>query len=141
MSSQNTIAQSIIIQQSILASKLNKKVDNQLAIHGISFTEYMIMHHLNASPLKTMRRIELAEHVGISASGVTRLVAPMEKIKILEKEVNPRDARQSLVKLSKTGQQLYDDASISFEYCCEELVCNLTKNQLETLSGLFEKML
>lgn len=137
---QTSAAQDVIIKQSILSSRLNKKIDCQLGVHGISFTEYMIMHHLYHSPLKTMRRIELAEHVGISASGVTRLVAPLEKIKILEKQANPRDARQSLVKLSKPGQQLYKDATTSFEYCCEELVCNLTKNQLEMLSSLFEKM-
>ena len=138
---QKSASQDFVIKQSILATKLNKKVDCQLGIHGISFTEYMIMHHLYHSPLKTMRRIELADHVGISASGVTRLVTPLEKIKILEKEVNPRDARQSLVKLSKPGQQLYMDATTSFEHCCEELVCKLTKNQLETLSSLFEKVL
>lgn len=138
---QNSASQDFVIKQNILATKLNKKVDCQLGVHGISFTEYMIMHHLYHSPLKTMRRIELAEHVGISASGVTRLVAPLEKIKILEKEINPRDARQSLVKLSKPGQQLYKDAATSFGFCCEDLVSNLTKNQLETLSSLFEKVL
>ena len=138
--SNNSLATTFVIQQSHLASMLNKKVDNQLSIHGISFTEYTIMYHLYNSPLKTMRRIELAEQVGISASGVTRLVAPMEKIKILEKEINPRDARQSLVKLSKVGQQLYKDATISFEHCCENLVSQLTQSQLKKLIGLVDRM-
>ncbi|PCJ32179.1 MAG: MarR family transcriptional regulator [Moraxellaceae bacterium] len=125
-----------VIQNALLVSKLSKRLDNQLSVHGISFTEFMIMRHLDGSPLKTMRRIELAEHVGISASGVTRLIAPMEKNKIVEKMANPRDARQSLVKLSKTGQQLYQDAKISFEHCADNIVSDLSKNQLEKLIEL-----
>ena len=138
---QTSISSTFIIQNALLASKLSRKVDNQLSVHGISFTEYMIMHHLDGSPLKTMRRIELAEHVGISASGVTRLIAPMEKIKIVEKEINPRDARQSLVKLSKTGQRLYAEASVSFEHCANSLLENLSENQQEKLAELSKKIL
>ncbi len=138
--SQVSVSSAFIIQNALLASKLSKRVDNQLSAHGISFTEYMIMHHLDGSPLKTMRRIELAEHVGISASGVTRLIAPMEKIKIVEKEANPRDARQSLVKLSKTGQRLYKEASVSFEHCANSLLGNLSENQQEKLVELSGKV-
>jgi DNA-binding MarR family transcriptional regulator len=139
--SQVSVSSAFIIQNALLASKLSKRVDNQLSAHGISFTEYMIMHHLDGSPLKTMRRIELAEHVGISASGVTRLIAPMEKIGIVEKEANPRDARQSLVKLSKTGQRLYKEASVSFEHCANSLLGNLSENQQEKLAELSGKVL
>ncbi len=136
-----SISSTFLIQNSLVASKLSKRLDNQLSVHGISFTEYMIMHHLDGSPLKTMRRIELAEHVGISASGVTRLIAPMEKIKIVEKEANPRDARQSLVKLSATGQRLYKEASVSFEHCAMSLLENLSENQQEKLVELTKKIL
>ncbi len=135
------VSSTFIIQNALLASKLSKRVDNQLSVHGISFTEYMIMHHLDSSPLKTMRRIELAEHVGISASGVTRLIAPMEKIKIVVKEANPRDARQSLVKLSKAGQRLYTEARVSFEHCTNSLMENLSENQQEKLVELSAKVL
>lgn len=50
-----------------------------------------------------MRRIDLADSVGLSPSAVTRLLAPMEKPGLVEKEANPRDARVSLVKLSTAG--------------------------------------
>ncbi len=139
--SQVSLSSTFVIQNALLASKLSKNVDNHLSAHGISFTEYMIMHHLNGSTLKTMRRIELAEHVGISASGVTRLIAPMEKIKIVEKEANPRDARQSLVKLSKTGQRLYKEASVSFEHCANSLLQKLSESQQEKLVELTKKVL
>ncbi|OUS33838.1 hypothetical protein A9R01_09165 ['Osedax' symbiont bacterium Rs2_46_30_T18] len=138
---EKSLSAEFIIHNMLLASKISKRIDGQLSYHGISFTEYLIMYHLNGSVLKTMRRIELAERVGISASGVTRLIAPMEKIKIVEKEANPRDARQSLVKLSEAGQQLFKDASVSFEHCTEELMGDLTENQIEKLLSLTTKIL
>ncbi|CAA0125303.1 Transcriptional repressor MprA [BD1-7 clade bacterium] len=138
--SDNSLEANFVIQNSILASKLAKKVDGQLSIHGISFTEFMIMYYLDSAVLKTMRRIEIAEAVGISASGVTRVIAPMEKIGIVERESNRRDARQSLVKLSKAGQRLFADASVSFEDCSKSMLKSLSGNQLEKFIELSGKL-
>ncbi len=129
-----------LLSQSLLHSKLQRRVDSQLNIHGISFTEYQIMHYLNNAPEQTMRRIELAECVGISASGVTRLLAPMEKNRIVEKRANPRDARVSLVKLSKSGATLFADARVSFTHSADNITSNLSAKQLETLIDLSKRL-
>ena len=129
-----------VIQNALISSTILKKIDGELSMHGISFTEYMVMHHLSMSALKTMRRIELAECIGISASGITRVIKPMEKNNIVEKEANPRDARQSLVKLSKVGDKLYRDASVSFEHRAKAILEPLSHNQLEKLVELADKL-
>jgi len=49
-------------------------LDSQLSIHGISFTELMVTYKLSTAPNLTMRRIELAESISLSASAVTRLL-------------------------------------------------------------------
>jgi len=136
-----TLQSEFIVLQSWLNSKLIKKVEGQLNIHGISFTEYMILRHLIEAPRNTLRRIELAESVGISASGVTRLLSPMEKNKLVEKEVNIRDARVSLVKLTKIGQRVYKEASVSFEHSAKFLTERLSTNQLNTLIELTNKLI
>ncbi|MCF8262154.1 MAG: MarR family transcriptional regulator [Melioribacteraceae bacterium] len=129
-----------IILNSMLNTMLIKKIDRQLNVHGISFTEYLIMHRLNGAPQKTMRRIDLAESVGLSASGVTRLIAPMEKIKLVEKEANPRDARVSLVKLSKPGEKLFDESTITFNETAKYLLEKLSPKQLEAITDLSVKL-
>jgi len=125
-----TPAMELVMALSSLQSHLLKKTDLRLSAHGISFTEFMVMYHLNAAPNKTMRRIDLAESVGLSASGVTRLLIPMEKIKLVQKEANPRDARVSLVKLSKTGEQVFKDALVSFKESSHSLLQTLDSKQL-----------
>ena len=136
-----TLQSEFVLQAVRLGSRLTRRVDGALSVHGISFTEFLVMRHLSACALQTMRRIELAEKVGISASGVTRLLAPMEKIGLVEKEINPRDARQSLVKLSPAGARMYADALNSFEHCCEDLLCDISERQLAAQLGLAQKLL
>lgn len=125
-----TPSMELVIALSSLQSHLLKKIDLRLSAHGINFTEFMVMYHLNAAPNKTMRRIDLAESVGLSASGVTRLLTPMEKIKLVQKELNPRDARVSLVKLSKVGEQVFKDAFVSFKDSASSLLQALDSKQL-----------
>ncbi len=130
-----------IISSSLLNTKLQKKIDGQLSYHGISFTEYLIMNQLNSAANKTMRRIELAESIGISASGVTRLLAPMEKIKLVKKEVNPRDARVSLVKLTKVGEQLFNETTVSFGHGAKTLMEPLSESQLDKFIELTNRVM
>ena len=129
-----------IVASSLFHTKLQKKVDNQLNYHGISFTEYLIMNQLNSTQNKTMRRIELAESIGITASGVTRLLSPMEKIKLIKKEVNPRDARVSLVKLTKVGENLFNEATVSFDHGSKEIMEPLSESQTDKLIELTKRL-
>ncbi|QDU35548.1 HTH-type transcriptional regulator MhqR [Poriferisphaera corsica] len=137
----DSVSAMIVIQNALLASAMSKRVGNHLCVHGLSVSDYLVMHYLNGSPHGAVPRIELAEHLGMSASGVTRMIAPMERNNIIEKEANPRDARQSLVRLSETGRQLFKDAHKSFEYIAEEMVKHLSENQRMRLIELMSRMM
>ncbi len=138
--SDNTINSTFLIKNALLASRLAKRIGNRLSVHGISFTEYLIMSYLDHAT-RAIPRIELADYVGMSASGITRLIIPMEKNKLVEKIVNPRDARQSLVALSKTGQRVFKEAGVSFEYIANELLVNISQNQLAKTAEIYAKLL
>ena len=88
-----------------------------------------------------MRRIELAESIGLSASGITRLLLPMEKIGLVTKEVNPRDARVSLVKLTKTGKQMFNDSEKRLNQCAETLTHSLNNQQRDKFIDLSDILL
>ena len=130
----------LISTLSLLQNKLNKRIDNKLSIHGISFTEFMTMYNLSVAPDMTMRRIELAESIGLTASGVTRLLLPMQKIKLVKKQRNPRDARVSLVKLSDSGLEILTDALVSFEEVSSDLMQAFEPKQIKQFLKLAEKL-
>lgn len=118
-----------------------KHLDNALGtIHGIGLTEYMVLQALIEAPSKVMRRVDLAESIGRTASGITRMLMPMEKIGLIKKEANKRDARVSLVKITAAGERLFTDASATFEQKSEQLLKNLSSKQLENLSKILQEI-
>lgn len=131
----------LVTTLSLLNTRLGKKIDNMLSIHGISFTEFQVMYHLSLATNMTMRRIELAESIGLTASGITRLLLPMQKIKLIKKQRNPRDARVSLVKLSDAGQEILSDALVSFEQVSGDLLKGLKSKQIKQFLKLAETIM
>ena len=125
------------LNYSLVHTNISKKIDNQLSVHGINFSEFMILFHLDQALDKKMRRIDLAEKIGLSASGITRLVTPMEKIGLVHKEANKRDARVSLVKISTSGQRILQDATISMNATSDEILSKVKESSFaEMLKGL-----
>lgn len=133
-------SQSALLRHVAITQKVLRKADARLSLHGISFTEYLVLHHLAKANQQTMRRIDLADAVGLSASGVTRLIAPMVKNHWVEKRANPRDARVSSVQLSDPGKTLFNDAAQTLSYLAEEIFTNFKQTDLNSLAGLESMM-
>ncbi|MEH6452240.1 MAG: MarR family transcriptional regulator [Psychromonas sp.] len=130
----------LMLDQVHASTLLGKKADSNLSVHGLSFTEFNIMHKLHKSPGGALSRIALADSIGLTASGITRLLAPMTKNNIVLKTVNARDARQSMVALTETGKGLYTDALVSFEYTCSSAFSLLDEPEINQLLTLLNKI-
>jgi DNA-binding MarR family transcriptional regulator len=119
-----------------LHSKIQKRIGGALSLHGVGLSEYLVLHQLFIAPGQTMRRVDLAEQVGLTPSGITRLLNPMEKIGLIDKEHNPRDARVSLVALSIAGKRIYQEAQVSFQHASTDLFEQLDAKRLDRFSEL-----
>ena len=75
-------------------SVLTRRLDNALGnLHGLGFSDFMVLYHLQRAPATRLRRIDLAERLGLTASGVTRTLLPLEKLGLVARQPDPRDAR------------------------------------------------
>lgn len=124
----------------IVNAKICKRIDSHLSIHGISFTEFMVLFHLNAAPDSKLKRIDLAERLALSASGITRLIAPMEKIGLIRKEANKRDARVSLVKISAAGRRVLDDTVETFDQVAATILEDIEDSDLNKMLALLKQL-
>ena len=111
----------LVLQMSRLQAIINRKLDGQLSIHGLGFTDFIILYHLSEAPGEKLRRVDLAEQLGVTASGITRMLAPMEKIGLVSREANERDARISYVVLAPGGRQLFEDSLKTAHYAANDL--------------------
>lgn len=114
-------------------SVLLKRFEGGLG-NGLGFNEFLILFHLNQSPGGKLRRIDLAEKIGITASGVTRLLLPMEKIGLIKSDSNNTDARVKFVIISKSGQEKINETQERLSDLTEEIFSPLAKKELNNLS-------
>ena len=93
-------------------NRLERRLDKSLgAIRGISLAEYRLLKALGDAPGSQASRVDLAEVVGLTPSGVTRALRPMEKLSIVSTVKSKRDARLAIAALTPAGRELLDDAS------------------------------
>ena len=124
MNAINTILNIVKVQ-----SVITKKFD-ELSLHGLSLTDFMNLHILSQVPGNRLRRIDLAESTGLTASGITRIISPMEKMGLVVKEHNDRDARVSYVKLTAAGDRILKEATVTAEHIANKLLDGMAVTDL-----------
>lgn len=131
----------LLVKLSNLQAKFQKRLGVTLSFHGLSLTEYLVLRELCQVPAKNLRRIDLAQAVGLTPSGVTRLLNPMEKIGLVTKEEGARDARVSLVAVTKAGQRIFEESSSTFAETAEELLAPIDDKARGRLSRIATALL
>jgi DNA-binding MarR family transcriptional regulator len=127
-----------ILNLTRIQSLLHRRFDGGLG--GLGLSEFMILYHLACAPDKKLRRIDLAGKVGLTASGVTRLLLPMEKIGLINKETNPNDARVSFVMLAPGGKLKLEDGLERAELLTEEIIPDDKKKRVNDLSTVLMEL-
>ncbi|GLX54081.1 hypothetical protein Shyhy01_70300 [Streptomyces hygroscopicus subsp. hygroscopicus] len=85
---------------------LTRRFDARLGgLHGVSLADFTLLLRLGQAPGGRMRRVDLAEALGLTASGVTRALAPLERIGLVTREPDARDARVAYASLTGTGRE------------------------------------
>ena len=120
---------------------LTRRLDNALSsVHGLSFGDFMILYYLDRAAGARLRRIDLAERLGVTASGVTRSLLPLEKLGLVSRQPDPRDARVGYALLTDSGRQLLKYALVSIEPIAVEAVQMVSADQIEELSLLLGQL-
>ena len=123
------------------SATVSKQLDNSLgAIHGIGLAEYMVLMNLAMAPNQTLRRIDIADSVSRTASAITRMLMPMEKIGLVKKESSARDARVSLVKITEAGLEVYGNATLTLTSKSEAILKGFSDKEAAELLRLLEKI-
>jgi len=111
------------------------------AVHGLSVNEFFLLMHLERATNRRLSRVDLARRMHVSASTVTRMVAPMEKIGIVAREIDAHDARFAFVVITKAGRTRLSEARATFEKQAGYLFQDRWKDaELEQLSGLLHRL-
>lgn len=115
---------------------LTRRFDS--ALGGLGFSEFVILLHLHQAKEEKMRRVDLAEKIGLTQSGVTRLLAPMEKVGLIKRLTDSGDARVSFVALAQGGKRRFTESLEEANLVAEDLFAGKEKNLVDISSLLAE---
>ena len=96
-------------------------------VYGTSFSEYLILKAIHEQGETGIRRVDLAEQVGLTISGVTRAIAPLEKQGYVETLEEVSDARVRKVAMTKPGITIFEDLEKDVERRMIAIHSNLQK--------------
>lgn len=85
------------------------------SVHGLALNEVLLMLYVQHEKGARLSRVDLAKRLHVSASTVTRMARPLEKMGLIDRESDARDARLTYVVLTESGKALLEQAQNTLE--------------------------
>jgi len=118
--------------QTILSNRFDR------SLNGLGFNEFLILFYLDQAEDNKLKRVELADKIGMTASGVTRLLLPMEKVHLINSGPVETDARVRYVNITKAGREKMTEAIERLELLAEDVI---PKDKVKDLDGISELLI
>jgi len=142
----------VLIQQSSAADAFvallqahavaTRKLSGQLVDdHGLTISDYEVLLRLARAPERRMRRVDLAQRVFLTPSGITRLLDGLERGGLVSRLACPSDRRVIWAVLTDDGVAKVEEASRSHFAQIEELFGErLDADELGRLTELLSRV-
>jgi DNA-binding MarR family transcriptional regulator len=100
-----------------------RRLDEALiSSHGLSVSEFDVLITLDNAPDRELRMTDLAAAVMLSPSGLTRLVARLERAGLVDRTPATGDGRSYLARLTSSGADLLSSARSTHNAVIRELM-------------------
>ncbi len=121
---------------------LTRRLSGELqAEHGLTINDYEALFLLSQAPGERLRRVDLAQRLLLTPSGVTRLLEGLEAAGLVRKATCETDLRVTYAELTDAGRERLDAASCghvgSVRTVFEE---HLSAEELATLARLLDRL-
>jgi DNA-binding MarR family transcriptional regulator len=110
-------------------------------IHGLTLNDYEVLLHLARAEDHQLRRVDLAERLVLTASGITRLLDGLERAGYVRKGQCSSDARVTYAVLTDNGFEKLKEASQTHLAGVHELFeSQFSEEELSTLADLLGRL-
>ena len=112
-----------------------------VAEHGLTLNDYEVLLHLSRADGKRLRRVDLAESILLTPSGITRLLEGLESCGYVERASCASDARVTYAQLTDDGEaKLRAAADTHVAGIREFFRGRFSKDELTALGELLERL-
>jgi DNA-binding MarR family transcriptional regulator len=112
-----------------------------MASHGLTINDFEVLVHLAHADGGRLRRVDLAQRVLLTASGITRLLDGLERSKLVCKASCAADARVTYAEITPQGRELLAEARASHVEGVRALFAErFSPDELQALTALLERL-
>jgi DNA-binding MarR family transcriptional regulator len=111
------------------------------ADHGLTLSDLEVLLRLSHAPDRRLRRVDLAEQVLLTASGITRLLDGLEEAGYVERAACASDRRVVYAVLTDSGlAKLHEAAGSHFAQVEELFSARFGEPELSVIAELLERL-
>jgi DNA-binding MarR family transcriptional regulator len=108
---------------------------------GLSSTEYSVLMHLSESPDGRLTMSELAERTNLSPSRISRVIAEMARLRLVERRAGSVDGRTTIATVTKAGEATLQRAwPHHLRSVRERAFDQLTPEEIRTLGPILARL-
>jgi DNA-binding MarR family transcriptional regulator len=112
-----------------------------VAEHGLTLNDYEVLLHLSHAEGGRLRRVDLAERVLLTPSGITRLLEGLERSGYVERASCESDARVTYAQLTEDGEAKLREAAETHVAGIRGFFRDrYSKDELRALGALLERL-
>ncbi len=121
---------------------LRRQLDAHLAEqHSLTVSEVEVLMLLFKAEMRSMRRVDLAQEVRLSPSGITRMLDRLETAGLVAKRPCDEDARVSYAELTDEGAAELQAVMPRHYEALEQLMgARLSDEEIEQLADMLERL-
>lgn len=97
--------------------------------------------YFSSNAKKSLSPTELYNATIFSSGGMTKVLKKLEEKKLIFREASKKDKRKSIIKLSKSGEELIKDCMKLKQEYLEEFFAPLSKKEQKEMKTMFSKLL
>jgi DNA-binding MarR family transcriptional regulator len=112
-----------------------------VAEHGLTVNDFEVLRRLSLEAEGRMRRVDLAQVVSLTPSGITRLLDGLEQAGLVCKDVCTEDARVTYARITPQGRSTLLAAAESHLVALEEIFAErFSSEEVEALGELLGRL-
>jgi DNA-binding MarR family transcriptional regulator len=112
-----------------------------LSTHGLTINDFDVLAQLSRAPEQALKRVDLAESVLLTPSGITRLLKGLEDAGYVSNRPCQEDARVTYAVLTTKGGRKLEQARKTHVASVRALFSErFEHDELETLASLLERL-
>ena len=109
--------------------------------HGLTLHDYEVLLHLAGAADGRLRRVDLAERILLTPSGITRLLDGIGRAGLVARAECESDRRVVYAELTEAGRRRFEEARQTHLDGIQAVFAgNLSPEEIETLGGLLGRL-